>query len=153
MFYIKNENGENTFTTFSVDLPKLKNGYYMFGRSLAPFEVVGDDEFKYTAIEKFEGNLSNLIDARWMFNKSSIKYFLPTSNLSKLKCGYNMFHHAYLKPESYKKLSEILPNIASLTKTEKLNIESNWTYTVNGETKTIPLEMRGRLGLQCRRLE
>ena len=156
MFYVDNTTEEDTFTTFSIDLPNLKNGYYMFGRAKNPFEVYGDGtvaQSNYPALKTFEGDLSNLVDGRWMFSNSSIKYFLPTSNLSNLKCGYNMFQHAYLMPESFEKLSDVLPDITDLMTTENLNDDSKWEYTVNNETKTIPLEMRGMLGLQCRRLD
>lgn len=159
MFYVDNTTEENTFTTFSVNLPNLKYAYYMFGRAKNPFEVYGDGtdaQSTYPALKTFEGDLSNLIDARWMFRDSSIRYFYPTSKLSKLKCGYNMFQHAFLKPESYKKLSEVLPKITESMTPEKLNDDSEWEYPVVGEPdgkKLIPPEMRGRLGLQCRRLE
>jgi hypothetical protein len=42
MFYVDNTTEENTFTTFSVNLPNLKYGCYMFGRAKNPFEVYDD---------------------------------------------------------------------------------------------------------------
>lgn len=143
MFYIGNENGENTFTTFSVNLPMLKEANYMFARTKSPFEVVGDDEFNYPALETFEGDLSKLVDAEKMFFNSSIKYFLPTSNLYDLKNGHDMFLYAYLKPESFEKLSEVLPDITSLMTETNIENDDLWTYEVVGRSETIPLNKRG----------
>lgn len=162
MFSVDNTNEEDTFTTFTVDLPMLKNGYYMFSRELSPYEIMHDTELKYPALKTFDCDISKLIDGRWMFFKSSLRNFLPTIKnkdnfkLNDLRCAYQMFNYSYLNLESYKTLSEVLPDIKEyMTKT---NLENNdlWTYEVegakDGKIEILP-EMRGRLGLKCRRLE
>jgi hypothetical protein len=39
MFSVNNSTKENTFSSFEIDLPQLKNGYYMFRREKSSFMV------------------------------------------------------------------------------------------------------------------
>jgi hypothetical protein len=94
-------------------------------------------------LKTFTGDLSNLVDGWGMFYNSSIENFSPKS-LKNLKAGHNMFYCANLNVKSFENLANALPIITN---------NNEWTYEVNGETKTILESHRGRLGLQCEELK
>lgn len=130
MFYIPN------FADFKCDLPSLKYGRHMFMN----YNKAEPTNWANTAkLRSFTGDLSNLVDGENMFNQQSILNSFTTPSLKKLKSGYHMFWRASLSFDSVVNVVNTLPDINHLDRDN----DADWTYELNGETRTIEKEKRG----------
>lgn len=132
----KLENGESmfynpNFSTFNCNLPSLICGNQMFFKNSAAH------------LTSFQGNLDSLEDGEKFFYGQEGFTDFSTNSLQSLKCGKYMFYNTLLNLKSVKNIAEKIGDINGLDRDK----DSDWSYQINGQTKTIEKNNRGVITL------